>query len=232
MAQITMEQIPWDYLRTWGITKTAIEQNKENIERLLSGRFTSPMAFYRSDGDMHIEGNAAIRCFNGKDGVKIEMQGIAPKITENSKLYVFGVELTKEQVKNLVDVGHAGSLVASKDGSRQFLVSLNRETNRLVTYPAEGMTGPKDGMIAGVKLTPEQLEKYCAGEAVYLRGMSRGDGSKFDACAQFSAFTRRNEFTHPEWLKKSQEAEKKALEKLAEAPQEEKTEKKGRGRKA
>ena len=232
MAQITVDQIPWDDLKSWGITRSAVEQNKENIERLLSGRFTSPLQFYRSEGGMHIEGVAALRCYAGRDGMRLEMQGIAPKITENSKLYVFGTELSKEQVRNLLDTGHAGSLVESRDGSRKYLVSLNRETNRLVTYPSEGMTGPKDGMIAGVRLTPEQMEKYRAGEAVFLRGLTRSDGTRFDACAQFSAWTRRNDFTHPEWLRKSRGAEKKALEKIAEAPAEEKTEKKGRGRRA
>ena len=235
MATLSVEQIPWDQLKAWGISRSMMEQSKDNMERLLAGRYTSPLSFYRSEGDMHLEGNAAIRCYASKDGVKIELQGIGPKITDQSKLFVFGVELSADQVKSLVETGHAGSLVQSKDGKKQFLVSLNKDTNRLVTYPAEGMTGPKDGMIAGVKLSDEQLKKYCAGEAVYLRGMQRSDGSRFDACAQFSAWTRRNDFTHPEWLRKSQEAEKKAKEALGQAvaepaKQEQQEEKKGKGR--
>jgi len=229
MATLSAEQIPWDSLKAWGIQRAQIESNKENMEKLLSGRFTSPMAFFRNEGDMHLEGNAAIRCYQNKDGVKIEMQCIGPKITENSKLYVFGVELSKEQVKNLCDTGHAGSVVESKDGSKKYLVSLNRETNRLVTYPAEAVNGPKDGMIAGVKLTEEQMRKYCAGEAVYLRNMVKSDGTRFDACAQFSAVARKNEFTHPQWLKEAQEAEKKAKEPIAATVQEE-SPKKGKGR--
>lgn len=229
MATLTAEQIPWDSLKSWGIQRLQIENNKEAMDRLLSGRFTSPLPFFRNEGDMHLDGNAAIRCYQGKESVKIEMQCIGPKITENSRLYVFGVELSKDQVKNLCDTGHAGSVVESKDGSKKYLVSLNKETNRLVTYPAEAVNGPKDGMIAGVKLSEDQMKKYCAGEAVYLKNMVKSDGSRFDACVQFSAVARKNEFTHPQWLKEAQKAEKKAKEQIAAAVQEE-APKKGKGR--
>ena len=69
-------------------------------------------------------------------------------------------------------------------------------------------------MIAGVKLSEDQMKKYCAGEAVYLKNMVKSDGSRFDACVQFSAVARKNEFTHPQWLKEAQEAEKKARSRL------------------
>jgi hypothetical protein len=46
---------------------------------------------------------------------------------------------------------------------------------------------------------------------------------------QFSAVARKNEFTHPQWLKEAQEAEKKAKEQIAAAVQEE-APKKGKGR--
>lgn len=49
-------------------------------------------------------------------------------------------------------------------------------------------------MIAGVKLSEDQMKKYCAGEAVYLKNMVKSDGSRFDACVQFSAVARKNEF--------------------------------------
>lgn len=232
MATITADQVPWDQLKAWGIHRSQLESSKENMERLLCGRFTTPQSFYRSDGDMHMEGSAAIRVYMGKDGAKVELQGIGPKIAENSRLYLFGVELSKEQVRGLLDTGHAGSPVQSKDGSRQYLVSLNRDTNRLVSYPMEAMVGPKDGMVAGVRLTDEQKEKYCRGEAVFLEGLTRGDGTKFDACAQFSAWTRKNEFTHPEWLRKAQE-EKKTREKeqaMKASPETEQSKSKGRKR--
>ena len=59
--------------------------------------------------------------------------------------------------------------------------------------------------------------------------MVKSDGSRFDACVQFSTVARKNEFTHPQWLKEAQEAEKKAKEQIAAAVQEE-APKKGKGR--
>lgn len=234
MATLDANAIPWEKLSGWGIQRSSLENNKEAMERLLAGRFTPPLTFYRKDDNIHVEGQAALRCYKGSDGtIKLEMQGIGEKITENSKLYLFGVELSKEQVKNLVEVGHAGSLVSSKDGDKQFFVSLNKETNRLVSFPAANVTGPKDGIVAGVKMSQEQMADYLAGKPIYLRNMTRTDGSKFDACVQFSAWTRKNDFTHPEWLKAAQKAEKEAKEKLAEAvkeaPEKEQSTKKGRG---
>ena len=215
MAKLEANQIPWQKLAEWGIQQRVLEANQEAMQRLIAGRYTPPMNFYRKDDGLSVEGQAAIRCYKAKDGsVKLELQGVGEPITENSKLYLFGVELTREQVKNLAETGHAGSLVPSKDGSKQYFVSLNKETNRLVSMPAESVTGPKDNMIAGVRLDQNQMAKYLNGEAVYLKGMKRSDGQTFDACVQFSAWTRKNDFTHPEWLKEALKAEKEALKKM------------------
>ena len=73
---------------------------------------------------------------------------------------------------------------------------------------AESVTGPKDNMIAGVRLDQNQMAKYLKGDAVYLKGMKRSGGQTFDACVQFSACTRKNDFTHPEWLKEALKVEK------------------------
>ena len=69
------------------------------------------------------------------------------------------------------------------------------------------------GCVIAETLT-NQMEKYLNGEAVYLKGMKRSDGQTFDACVQFSARTRKNDFTHPEWLKEALKAEKEALKKM------------------
>ena len=234
MAKLEANEIPWQKLAGWGIQQKMLEANHEAMQRLMAGRYTPPMNFYRKEEGLSVEGQAAIRCYKAKDGsVKLELQGVGEPITENSKLYLFGVELTRDQVRNLAETGHAGSLVPSKDGSKQYFVSLNRETNRLVSMPAESVTGPKDGMVAGVRLDNEQMSKYLKGEAVYLKGMTRNDGQKFDACVQFSAWTRKNDFTHPEWLKEAQKAEKEALKKmesLGENQGEDNGKKKGRSR--
>ena len=80
--------------------------------------------------------------------------------------------------------------------------------------PAESVTGPKNKLIAGVRLDQNQMAKYLNGDADFLKGMKRSDGQSFDACVQFSACTRKNDFTHPEWLKEALKAEKEVLKKM------------------
>ena len=41
--------------------------------------------------------------------------------------------------------------------SRRSTVESGKETNRLVSMPAESVTGPKDSMIAGVRLDQNQI---------------------------------------------------------------------------
>ena len=50
------------------------------------------MNFYRKDDGLSVEGQTAIHCYKTKDGsIKLELQGVSEPITENSKLYLFGV---------------------------------------------------------------------------------------------------------------------------------------------
>ena len=50
---------------------------------------------------------------------------------------------------------------------KQYFVSLNKETNRLVSMPAESVTGPKDNMIAGVRLDQNQIILVGVSESLF-----------------------------------------------------------------
>ncbi len=50
---------------------------------------------------------------------------------------------------------------------RRSTVESGKETNRLVSMPAESVTGPKDSMIAGVRLDQNQIILVSVSESLF-----------------------------------------------------------------
>lgn len=210
--RISPDQLPWDQLRAWGITREKMEKTG-NVDRLVYGMYSTPVNFFKNEGGQRIEGEAAVRVYRSGDEWKIDMQTRCERPTVSDYIGVFGTALTDEQKKSLLEVGNAGSpvTVKDKDGKEsQVLVSLNPETNRVVTFPLQYVTLPKEsgieGRLAGVSFSDEQKEKYLQGKEIYLVGMKNNKGESFDSCVQFSAYERRAVFTTPQWLKESRQA--------------------------
>ena len=63
MAKLETNQIPWQKLAEWGIQQRVLEANQEAMQRLIAGRYTPPMNFYRKDDGLSDEVQAAIRCY-------------------------------------------------------------------------------------------------------------------------------------------------------------------------
>ena len=171
--RITPDDLPWDELKKWGITRERMEKTG-NLDRLLYGNYSKPVPFFRNDGGQKIEGEAAIRCYKSGDTWKIDMQTRCEKPTMKDWIGVYGVALNEEQKKQLLNTGHAGSpfVFKDKDGKENSVfVSLNPETNRLVTFPTQYATLPKEGdvegKIAGVVMNDEQKAAYLKGEPVH-----------------------------------------------------------------
>lgn len=204
---ITADEIPWEMLKEYGITKERIEKSK-NMDSLLMGNYTRPLQFFKSGGAVRIEGEAAIRVYNGNDGWKVDLQTVSRRPRLSDYIGVYGKALDDDQKKSLLDTGNAGSPVIFRDSNgndRKVMVSLNPDTNRIVTFPHEHVQLPKEndieGRICGVQMTEEQKTRYLNGEAVHLKGMTKKNGETFDACIQFSAFEKRAAFVTPEWLR-------------------------------
>lgn len=211
-TRITPDDLPWDELKKWGITREKMEKTG-NLDRLLYGNYSRPVQFYRNDGGQKIEGEAAIRCYKSGDTWKIDMQTRCEKPTMKDWIGVYGVALSEEQKKQLLDTGHVGSPVVFKDKDgkeNSVFVSLNPDTNRVVTFPTQYVTLPKEGgvegKIAGVTMTEDQKAAYLKGEPVYLKDLTNSKGEKFDSCIQFSAYERRAVYVTPEWLREQKKA--------------------------
>ena len=210
--RITPDELPWEQLKQWGITRERMEKTG-NLDRLLYGNYTRPVTFYRTDGGQKIEGEAAVRVYRAGDQWKVDMQTRCEKPSMNDRISIYGTLLPDEQKKNLLDTGHAGA-VTIKDASgkeSQVLVSLNPDTNRTVTFPRQYASLPKEGgvegKICGVQMTDEQKAQYMKGEPVLMRGLTNSKGESFDSCVQFSAYERRAVFTSPEWLREQKAQE-------------------------
>lgn len=226
--RITPDDLPWDKLKKWGITRERMEKTG-NLDRLLYGNYSKPVPFFRNDGGQKIEGEAAIRCYKSGDTWKIDMQTRCEKPTMKDWIGVYGTQLSEEQKKQLLDTGHAGSplVFKDKDGKENSVfVSLNPETNRVVTFPTQYATLPKEGgvegKIAGVVMNDEQKAAYLKGEPVHLKDLTNSKGEKFESCVQFSAYERRAVYTTPEWLRE----QKKAAEAQSQNQSQESTQKK------
>ena len=127
--RITPDDLPWDELKKWGITRERMEKTG-NLDRLLYGNYSKPVPFLRNDGGQKIEGEAAIRCYKSGDTWKIDMQTRCEKPTMKDWIGVYGVALNEEQKKQLLNTGHAGSpfVFKDKDGKENSVfVSLNHE---------------------------------------------------------------------------------------------------------
>ena len=54
MAKLEANQIPWQKLAEWGIQQRVLEANQEAMQRLIAGRYTPPMNFYRKDDGLSV----------------------------------------------------------------------------------------------------------------------------------------------------------------------------------
>lgn len=225
--RITPDDLPCDELKKWGITREKMEKTG-NLDRLLYGNYSKPVPFFCNDGGQKIEGEAAIRCFKSGDTWKNDMQTRCDKPTMKDWIGVYGVALNEEQKKQLLDTGHGGSplVFKDKDGKENSVfVSLNPETNRVVTFSTQYATLPKEGgvegKIAGVVLNDEQKAAYLKGEPVHLKDLTNSKGEKSESCVRFSAYERRAVYTSPEWLR----IQKKAAEAQSQNQSQEATQK-------
>ena len=215
---ITVEDLPWDMLKEYGITRERMEKTG-NIDSMLFGNYTKPVQFFKTDNGVRIDGEAAVRVYEGKDGWKVDLQTVCRKPRLGDYIGVYGTALNDRQKKSLLDTGHAGSPVVVRDSSgkeKKYMVSLNPDTNRVVTFPHSSVLLPKEneveGRICGVQMTEDQMSRYRNGEAVHMKGMLKKNGETFDACVQFSAYERRAAFVTPEWLREMRkESEQESL---------------------
>lgn len=162
-------------------------RKSENYRKLLDGERTSLLTVKIPFGGSEIEQDVKLRLTyddSGKACLGIITKMKEPRLEEPYK----GISLTEEDKENLLVTGNLGRMVNLKNNKGELYpayVSLDRETNRLVSVDARGFDFPKE--IGGVKLSQAQYWALREGEQVELRGISDEEGRKRVVTLQFNA---------------------------------------------
>jgi hypothetical protein len=100
----------------------------------------------------------------------------------------FGVTLTDDDKKNLLQTGNAGRILRPqyKEGeTTPVFLSIDKLTNELVAARADKINIPEE--IKGVKLNETQQKELAEGRAVFVEGMTARNGNEFSAWLQVDA---------------------------------------------
>ena len=190
------EQIDWDKMAQYGITREKLEKNNQ-LDVLLKGFKTNDLITVSADmGSEIMRFDARLSLQQKADGeVVLAFHGIRKQ--PNLNIDFFGHQFTEEDKKNLQTTGNMGRVVEltnPKYNNEVFpsIISVDRLTNELVALKTEYIKIPDE--IKGVKLSEDQKQELREGKALFLEGMTSAKGNEFSANVQFNADKRYVEF--------------------------------------
>lgn len=190
----SIEKIDWKSLENLGYSREEFE--KFNLlDSLLKGFKTNDMLTVSLKvGNQEIETQAKLWLEQGKDGLAVF--NMLPKKNEIELDKKFqGHEFTEEDKTNLLERGNMGravELITDNNTKALHVITLDKDTNQLVSFPVEKMR--IDDIIKGVTLTPDQKNLLLEGKPVYLEGMLSKRDTLFNGEIQFNAFKGHIEF--------------------------------------
>jgi hypothetical protein len=117
----------------------------------------------------------------------------------------FGIRFSEEDKNNLLTTGNLGRVADAefqKGEKTPILLSLDKQTNELVTFRQAWMRTPET--YKGVLLSDEQKQKLNNGEKISVEGMTSTKGTRFDGEVQFNADKRYCELIFNNDYKQSQ----------------------------
>jgi hypothetical protein len=191
--KISPDFVQWDKLEKFGITreglgKTGISKDgTTNLDRLLNYDKTNLMPVVMKFEDETLRSDARISLKKMEDGSFAPSVHLIRKEPELERPY-FGIKFTEEDKNNLRTTGNLGRVVEAefKQGEKtQVLLSLDKQTNELVTFRKEWLKIPDT--YKGAQLNGEQKQKLSNGEKVEIKGMTSTGGKPFDGEVQFNA---------------------------------------------
>ncbi|WP_412468696.1 DUF3945 domain-containing protein [Pedobacter sp. KLB.chiD] len=181
------EEIDWQRLASWGVTKDQLEK-KNQLEILLKGFRTSELIpINLKVGSDTLRCDARLSLQRDENGnVNMSYHGIRKE--RNLDFPYLGHQFTEEDKKNLKLTGNMGRTVNLQylNGDIEpSVISIDRMTNELVAYKTKYIKIPDE--IKQVKLTDEQKQILAEGKPLRLEGMTSLKGEKFDGNIQFNA---------------------------------------------
>lgn len=190
----SMDKIDWNSLQNLGWTREEFEKTNL-LDSLLKGYKTNDMLTVSLNvGNQEIETQAKLWLEQGKDGKAVfNMLPRKNEIEFDEKFH--GHEFTEEDKANLLERGNMGravELISDDNKKAPHVITLDKDTNQLVSFPVEKML--IDDIIKGVTLTPDQKNLLLEGKPVYLEGMLSKRDTLFNGEIQFNAFKGHIEF--------------------------------------
>jgi hypothetical protein len=178
--------VQWEKFEKFGITREGLEKSG-NLDKLLNYDKTGLTPVVMNFEGETLRSDARFSLKKTEDGSFAPAVHLIRKEPELERPY-FGVKFTEEDKRNLLATGNLGRAVEAefKPGEKTpVLLSLDRQTNELVTFRKEWLKVPD--AYKGVQLNEEQKQKLENGEKVKIEGMTSAKGKKFDGEVQFNA---------------------------------------------
>lgn len=190
------EQIDWERISQYGITKEKLEKNNQ-LDILLKGFKTNDLITVSADMGSEIMRFDARLSLQQKANGEVVLAFHGVRKQPNLSIDFFGHKFTDEDRKNLMTTGNMGRVVEltnPKNKNEVFpsIITVDRLTNELVALKTEYIKIPDE--IKGVKLSEDQKQELREGKALFLEGMTSAKGNEFSANVQFNADKRYVEF--------------------------------------
>lgn len=186
ITPFTKESLPRETLESLGIDVETFLAG-ENYQKLLNGERTSLIGIKVPFGGGMIDAEVKLQLIRNES--EYPSLVLINKLKEPQLDVPYkGLILTEEDKANLLETGNLGRLVELRNSKGELYpayVSLDSETNRLISVDARGFEFPKE--IGGVTLTKAQQWALREGEEVELRGISDENGKKRIVTVQFNA---------------------------------------------
>lgn len=184
---IDESKVDWSQLEKLGVSKDFLK-NTKNLEPMLNFQKSPdliPITLKTDNITIHTDARLAFR--PDEDGnFKVAVHAVRSK-PELDRPY-FGVTLTAEDKKNLLQTGNAGRILHPqyREGeTTPVFLSIDKLTNELVAARADKINIPEE--IKGAKLNENQRKELAEGRAVFVEGMTARNGNEFSAWLQVDA---------------------------------------------
>lgn len=203
---IDESKVDWAQLEKLGVSKDFLK-NTKNLEPMLNFQKSPdliPITLKTDNITIHTDARLAFR--QDEDGnFRLAVHAVRSK-PELDRPY-FGVTLTDEDKKNLLQTGNAGRILHPqyKEGeTTPVFLSIDKLTNELVAARADKINIPEE--LKGAKLNESQQKELAEGKAVFVEGMTARSGKEFSAWLQVDADKRGIGFRFDERHEQNQNA--------------------------
>ncbi len=204
---INENEIDWEGLSKYGVSKEMLEKNKCLNTMLNYGKSPVLLPVKMDLEGIKVETEARLAFRKDQNGkVSLSVHGVRKQPELNKPFY--GYKFTDEEKKALTETGNLGKVMDMKKNDGTTLpvyVSIDKLTNELVALRADKVKIPNE--IKGATINEGQKQQLQEGKSVFVEGMTAKSGKEFSAHLQVNADKRGLEFIFDRQQEQSQQKE-------------------------